>query len=459
MFRLVPIALPGLLLALLLVPLTGFAETRSSTSAAANTSLLRFADKLYAINLDASDTTTSPAVMRKAYPDLIVYQTHVSVAGSRLNYLRLGFFATKEEARATLATVRSWYPDAWLVQITPLEQVTALGVDLDALAQAAARPAPASTPPTVPPLPPAATAAKPSAGYALQLDVAANPQFTLPTLPPTLKGYHFYVQRRTGAQGGKFHLNLGVFADRKSAEQARDELRARYPQATLREITDGEKAQVAAMPMKPAQVVAAQPAAPGVAAKPAVSDVATKTVAVTATMPAPGVAAKPAVPDVTAKPVAPVVAAKPAPVVAVKPAVPEVVAKPVIPDVPVKPAALVEAAKPAPSVAAKPAAPDKQAKPAAAGVNDAERRALDLLDLAQDQIIARQFDAAVKTLSEILALPNNIHTADAMEFTGMAYDQAGKAQQAIQHYQKFLRMYPDSRSVYRVRQRLQMLQK
>ena len=149
MFRLTPIVLPGLLLALLLVPMTGFTETRSYT-AAADTSLLRFTDKFYAINLDASDTTTSPAVMRKAYPDLIVYQTHVNVAGSRLNYLRLGFFANKDEARATLATVRSWYPDAWVVQITPLEQVTALGVDLDALAQTAARPAPASAPPSVP---------------------------------------------------------------------------------------------------------------------------------------------------------------------------------------------------------------------------------------------------------------------------------------------------------------------
>lgn len=457
MFRQTPIALPGLLLALLLVPLTGFTETRPNTSAAANASLLRFTDKFYAINLDASDTTTSPAVMRRAYPDLIVYQTHVNVAGSRLNYLRLGFFANKDEARATLATVRSWYPDAWVVQITPLEQVTALGVDLDALAQAAARPAPAGAPATVPQ---PQAAAKPSAGYALHLDVAANPQFTLPTLPPTLKGYHFYVQQLTGAQGGEFHLNLGVFADRKSAEQARDELRARYPQAALREITAGEKARVAALPMRPATVVAAQPMAPGVAAKPAVPDVATKTATtVVAAMPALGVAAKPA---------APFVAAKPAPVVVMKSAVPEVATKPGMPDVTKKPAAPVEVAKSAPSVLAKPAVPKVAAKPAASDVKarpaasvgaDAERQARTLLDLAQDQIIARQFDTAVKTLSEILTLPKNIHTADAMEFTGLAYDQAGKAKQAIQYYQKYLNMYPDSRSVYRVRQRLQTLQK
>jgi regulator of sirC expression with transglutaminase-like and TPR domain len=46
-----------------------------------------------------------------------------------------------------------------------------------------------------------------------------------------------------------------------------------------------------------------------------------------------------------------------------------------------------------------------------------------------------------------------------MEFTGLAYDQAGKAKQAVQHYQKYLSMYPDSRSGYRIRQRLQTLQK
>jgi tetratricopeptide (TPR) repeat protein len=460
MFRLTPIALHGLFLALLLVPLTSFTETRSNTSAATDTSLLRFTDKFYAINLDASDNTTSPAVMRKAYPDLIVYQTHVNVAGSRLNYLRLGFFANKDEARATLATVRSWYPDAWVVQITPLEQVTALGVDLDALAQTAAHPAPASAPPSVP-QPPTAAAAKPSAGYTLHLDVAANPQFTLPTLPPTLMGYRFYVQRLAGAQGAEFHLNLGVFADRKGAERARDELRARYPQAALHEITASEKAQVAALPMQPAPVVAAQPVAPGVAAKPAVHDVATKTAtAVVAAIPALGAAAKPAAPDVTVKPAAPVVV--------MKPAVPEVVAKPGMPDVTVKPAAPVVTAKSAPSVVAKPAVPeiavkpaasDVKARPAASGGDDTERQARTLLDLAQDQIIARQFDTAVKTLGEILTLPKNIHTADAMEFTGLAYDQAGKAKQAIQYYQKYLNMYPDSRSGYRIRQRLQTLQK
>jgi len=56
-------------------------------------------------------------------------------------------------------------------------------------------------------------------------------------------------------------------------------------------------------------------------------------------------------------------------------------------------------------------------------------------------------------------MPKNIHTADAMEYTGLAYDQAGKVQQAIQHYQKYLRVYPGSRSGYRIRQRLQILQK
>jgi len=357
MFGLTHITLSRLFLALLLVPLTGFTEPTSDTSTAMETSLLRFANKLYAITLTASSTAQSAVAMKKVYPDLIVYQTHVSVAGSRLNFLRLGFFASQDEAKAMLPKVRSLYPDAWVTQVTPLEQVTALGIDLETLAKTIVRPSPAGVPPSAPPAP-----AKPSAGYALHLDVATSPQFTPPSLPTALKSYHLYVQRLTGAQGMEFHLNLGVFADRESAEQARDKLLARYPQATLREITAGEKAQVATLPVQPA---------PGMTAKPA-----------------------------------------------------------------------------APSVAAKTPTP---------GTDDTAQRARGLLDRAQDQIIAHQYDAAVKTLTEILALPKNIYTADAIEYTGLAYDRSGQIPLAILNYQAYLVVFPDGPGMYRVNQRLQAL--
>ena len=355
MFQLMRIALSGLLLAWLFVPLTGLAAAAPDSPATVETSLLRFANKLYAITLTASPSQQSTAFVKNVYPQLIAYQTHVRVAGTRLHFLRLGFFATKEEAQAMLAMVRKQFPDAWVAQVTPLEQFTALGVDLDSLAQTTAQPAPASAPlpaatPSKPPTPPA----KSPAGYAVHLDVAANPQFTPPTLPPELKPYHVYVVQITGAQGAEYHLNIGVFGDRTSAEQARNKLLARYPQATLREITPGEKAQVAALPARPA---------PGVAAK----------------TPAPGA-------DPTAQ------------------------------------------------------------------------QARSLLSHAQDQIIAQQYDAAVKTLAEILTLPKNIHTADAIEYTGVAYDRAGKIDQAILNYQVYLRVYPDGPGAYRVGQRLQALQ-
>jgi len=351
MFRLTPIALSVLLPALLLVPLASRAEVTSDSPNTLETALLRFTNKFYAITLTASYTSRSTVAIKNAYPDLIVYQTHVNVAGTRLNFLRLGFFANKNEAQALLASVRNWYPDAWVTQITPLEQVTALGVDLDALAQTTAPPpAPAAV---VAPPPEPTPPVKPPVGYALQLDTAANPQFTTPVLPPEFKDYRIYVRRITGAQGVEYHLNLGVFSDREAAEQARAKLLAHYPQAALRTITAGEKAQVVALPAR---------AAPRVATK----------------TPTPGA-------DHTA------------------------------------------------------------------------HRARVLFVHAQDQIIARQYDAAVKTLTEILTLPKNIYTADAIEYTGVAYDRAGQIQQAIQHYQVYLRVYPEGPSASRISQRLQAL--
>jgi hypothetical protein len=54
--------------------------------------------------------------------------------------------------------------------------------------------------------------------------------------------------------------------------------------------------------------------------------------------------------------------------------------------------------KPAePEIVAKPATPDVKARTAASGIDDTERQPQALLDHAQDQIIARQFDAVVKT--------------------------------------------------------------
>jgi tetratricopeptide (TPR) repeat protein len=340
-----PRCLRSLLSTLLLVGalLSPVAHAETDPPSSMETSLLRFMNKYYAITLAASVTERDAAAMRKAFPDLIVYQTTVSVAGTRLHFLRLGFFATRADAEAVLPRARSWYPEAWVVQASPLEQVSALGVDLETLA--AKQPAQPEPPP----------APKPSGLFALHLDVAEKPQFTPPVLPPSLQVYRPYVLRITGAQGVEYHLNIGVFESRDAAERARTQLLARYPQAAVREVTPGEKAQVAALPAPAGRAAAAKPPAP-------------------------------------------------------------------------------------------------------AGADDAAQKAKVLLDRAQDQIIAHQYDAALKTLTQILVLPKNIYTADAVEYTGVAHDRAGNIQQAIVHYQVYLRVYPDGPGAYRVKQRLLALQ-
>jgi len=337
-----------ILCCLVLVPvfLTGVpARAANEPPTQLETTLLRFAGKYYAITLAATATRRSLADIKKAFPNLIVYQTQVNVAGTRLHFLRIGFFATEAEAELLLPRVRVGYPDAWVIETTPIEQSTALGVDLETLAAATTQPEPpAATAPT-------ADAVKLSGNYAVQLDVAEIPQFTLPVLSPALQRYRFYVLHTTGTRGEEYRLNLGVFGDLVEADRARKQLLARFPHATVREISSGEKSQVAALPAR---------TTPG------------------ATPPAPG-------------------------------------------------------------------------------SETTDSKAKSLLQHAQDQIIAHQYDAAIKTLTEILMLPRNLHTADAVEYTGVAYDRAGQTKQAILHYQVYLRVYPDGPGADRVRQRLQAL--
>lgn len=329
------ITLSILLSVLLLIPLNSFAAADASAVPAF---LRQFANKFYVITLTASYTKQSNAALKKAFPNLVIYDTRVNVAGAQLEFRRLGFFATREEAEAILPTVHRWYPDAWVTQATPIEKVSATGVDLEAL--------PPTTAPSTPP-------EKTSAGYALYLSVAANPRFALPVLPAALRRYRFYVRRVAKAGRTKYDLSFGIFNDRESAESARNELLARYPQATVREVGARERSQVAALPIQSA-------------------------------------------PAITAK-------------------------------VP------------------------------ATAIDDITGRAAALLDRARDQINARHYDAAVKTLNDVLILPKNVHTGEAIAYMAAAYDRAGQIQQAILYYQIYLRVYSGGPETQRVDRRLKTL--
>lgn len=345
---------PAIMLTLVLLA-ASYTAPAADTHAAMESSLLQFADKFYAITLTASYTKQADEAIQRAFPDLVLYQTYVNVADTRLNFRRLGFFATRSDAEAALPQVRKWYPDAWITKVTPAEQATALSVNLDrAIARqpsrAPAAPAVVLTPTPQPfPTPPSVT---PSSGYALELAVGPRQNFDLPTLPPDLKMYLLYVRRVTAGQRVEYHLTLGIFDDRSSVERARERLLKRYPGASVRQVTPDEKARVAKL----------QPSL---------------------------------------------------------------------------------------------AAPIKT--PPATADDSTTRRADTLVNQARSQISARQYSAAIKTLVQVLVLPKNAHTGDAVALTGTAYDRAGQKQQAILYYQTYLRVYPNGTEVTRVNQRLQAL--
>lgn len=217
-----------------------------------------------------------------------------------------------------------------------------------------------------------------------------------------------------------YEIVVGYFASLKEAEAAQAIALPRFPRARIVDLI-------------PPPVVAAGPApAPALPVTPA-------TVA----------PPLPAVPTPAAVAPASALAAAPAPV-----------APPVAPPVAVAPAA---------SASPVPAAPAASAPPAAAGPApiggaaaeaaqaEVEREALDLLTRARAALAARQSDAAVSLLNDLLKLPPNAQTMAAQELIGNAWEQADDATRARIEYQLYMKLYPQGEGAGRVAQRLAAL--
>jgi hypothetical protein len=234
--------------ALLVLPVAKAADSAGGDAKAPGAA--RFEGMLYTVTLAAS---YSPARLdtiniAQAFPSLVIYQAVIIAAESKLYFVRVGFFATREEAEAAKRKISASYPDAWVVKVSEREQAKALGVDLEA----------APKPSTVKRVPlPAPTPI--DQYFSVRLATAPTKQFPAPVIPPALEKYRLYVVKTAEAGKTEFHLSLGVFDRKEDADAARALLVGSFPQALVRSIPASEKAQVAALPEKPVVSKAVQP--------------------------------------------------------------------------------------------------------------------------------------------------------------------------------------------------------
>jgi hypothetical protein len=79
---------------------------------------------LYAVNLESAlQPINAPRFKAGQVPDDVqLYGTEVVVDGRTWHRLRLGFFATEEQAEAALTILRPDYPDAWVVHVSAKEK-------------------------------------------------------------------------------------------------------------------------------------------------------------------------------------------------------------------------------------------------------------------------------------------------------------------------------------------------
>jgi hypothetical protein len=244
--------LRGILCALFCAPLficvAKAADTESRDDSARNAA--RFEGKLYTVTLAAGN---SPARLDTInigpeFPSLLIYQSVAIVADNKFYFVRIGFFATREEADAVREKVSPWYSGAWVVKVTEREQAKALGLDLDAVSKAPT----AERTPLPAPMPM-------DQYFAIRLATASTKQFPATVVPPSLDKYRLYVAKTVEAGKTEYHLSLGVFDRKDDADAARVLLAASFPQALVRSIAATEKMQVAALPEKAPVSPAVQP--------------------------------------------------------------------------------------------------------------------------------------------------------------------------------------------------------
>lgn len=83
-----------------------------------------------------------------------------------------------------------------------------------------------------------------------------------------------------------------------------------------------------------------------------------------------------------------------------------------------------------------------------------EAQAAALMKQARTQLIdERNFPAARDLYQQVLGLPDNAYSQNALEFLGLVYERMGKPQDAVQVYEQYLQLYPQGSDAERVHQR------
>jgi hypothetical protein len=224
------------------------------------------------------------------------------------------------------------------------------------------------------PAPPIAPLTERRYAVTLQTVPANAPEKMLP-VPVQFQAYDVFSLAVVVNGVQSVQVNLGYFETEEQAQRVRALALARFPDATVLDLVLHKEAAV-----KPA------PAMP-LAAAPTVAP---------ATAPAPPAVAAPSPPPEPAPGPAP---PAPAPLAAAQPA-------------------------PPPVAAAAPAASASAPTPAAT-LADVDRRAADLLEKGRQALIAKNYEAAIDLLNQLLLLPPNPASKDAQELIGVAWERAG----------------------------------
>jgi hypothetical protein len=240
------------LCALLCIPQLIFAAETAGNEhrTAAEQPAAAFEGMLYTVTLAASygPARLDTINIAQAFPSLVIYQAVVVAADSKLFFVRVGFFATREEAEVAKRKIRTWYPDAWVVKVTEREQAKALGVDLEGPSKSAAAKRALLPAPT--PI---------EQYFSIRLATSSNKQFPATVIPPALVKYRLYVVKIAESGKTEYQLSLGVFDRKEDADAARVLMSAAFPQAAVSKIATAEKKQVAALPEKPVTSPAVKP--------------------------------------------------------------------------------------------------------------------------------------------------------------------------------------------------------
>ena len=201
------------------------------------------AENRYAVTLAMSfDSDTDIANVQEnlsEFSDYTVYQITSTLFGVEVYLLRLGFFATPEEAEVIKEKVRAKYPVAWVTLITEDEHKIAIQNRKRKPVQPKVKLAETQTP--VPPIPERTKLDK-IYPYVVNLESTLAPDTPTPkTLPPGLEQYRLYIYAfsEDGKTGQR--LRLGFFEDKEDAERIRQRIIALYPEAWIDVISSQER--------------------------------------------------------------------------------------------------------------------------------------------------------------------------------------------------------------------------